>query len=101
MRRQRVPPLPVWMSLTRTLVVLFVLAGVVVAAVSASVTAIDPVASLIFRWGLCLSLLWVELHRQKMRHFLAAVGVSRRYTLLALSPAFIVLELAYRTLGGS
>ena len=95
MRLRYLPPRPVFLSLTGTLVVVFVLAAGLVQAVSGVVGEVDPVASFVWRLGFTAALLWVEVRRRRMRYFLAALGVSRGGLALGFLPVYLLLEVLY------
>ena len=89
------PPGPVFRSLLGTLATAYVLAVGITLLLSGGVGMNVPLGSLqaiLWRVGLVMTLLWVELHRQSTRVFLVNLGVSRAATMRSLFLVYVILE---------
>jgi hypothetical protein len=83
------PPGPVLRSLVGTLLVTYALA--VALSLMAGIW-VTTVQSIVWRLGFVFGLLWIEIHRQSFRMFLANLGVSRRRTLGGLLGVYLLVE---------
>lgn len=80
--------------LVGTLVVVFPLA--VGLSLAASVP-VGSVTSIIWRFGFALTLMWVEVHRQRLHMFLMNLGISRRRLLGVVMGVYGLFEATLQT----
>jgi hypothetical protein len=80
-RRSSLPPAPILRSLAVTT---FISWGFLRALTLALGVPVDAARGILWTFSICLVLIWVEIHRRRLRFFLLGLGVPRR-SVLALA----------------